>query len=137
MVKYLNFLTGVPEPPALAGGQNVRTGSDRDGARYDAILERASLEEMWQPQLPAELDSNGNKGFVTDVGLVYFIDARNGRKLVGHGGDQNGFISYIDFQPATRTASIIVMNTNVAYPANTPPEMDVVSKLRKAVRSLF
>jgi CubicO group peptidase (beta-lactamase class C family) len=125
MVKYLNFLTG------------VRTGSDSDWTPHDSILKRSSLEEMWQPQLPAAADANGNPGFTTDIGLIYFIDTRNNRKLIGHGGDQNGFLSYIDVEPATRTASIIVMNTNVSYPANTPPENDVVNKLRHALRSLY
>ena len=131
MVKYLNFLTGSDAD----GIAKVRTGSDR--VLYDSILKRSSLEEMWQPQLPATVDANGNPGFTTDIGLIYFIDTRNNRKLVGHGGDQNGFLSYIDFEPATRTASIIVMNTNVIYSANTPAEKNVVSRLRTAIRNLF
>jgi len=56
--------------------------------------------------------------------------------LIGHGGDQNGFISYIDFEPATRQASVIVFNTNV-IPDGTPPEKDVVARLRNAVRLLY
>jgi CubicO group peptidase (beta-lactamase class C family) len=133
MVKYLNFLTGIGRD----GIAKVRTGSGSDWALYDSILERSSLEEMWQPQLPAASDANGNPGFTTDIGLIYFIDTRNNRKLIGHGGDQNGFLSYIEVEPSTRTASIIVMNTNVSYPANTPPEKDVVSNLRNAVRGLY
>jgi Beta-lactamase class C and other penicillin binding proteins len=126
MVKYLNFLTG-----------KVRTGSDSDWVPYDSVLKRSSLEEMWQPQLPAAVDANGNPGFTTDVGLIFFLDTRNNRKLIGHGGDQNGFLSYIDIEPKTRTASLIVMNTNVTYPNGTPPEGNVVSKLRTAARGLF
>jgi CubicO group peptidase (beta-lactamase class C family) len=95
MVKYLNFLIGDPK---------------RQG-EYDGILKRETLEEMWQPRLKAEVDANGNPGFTTDIGLIYFIDQRNGRKLIGHGGDQNGFISYLEFEPTTRTASLMVMNT--------------------------
>lgn len=121
MIKYLNFLIGDPKKQTV----------------YDGVLKRSSLEEMWQPQLPTEIDANGNKGFTTDIGLIYFLNRRNGRTFLGHGGDQNGFISYIDFEPASRSASIIVFNTNVIYPADTPPEKDVVSKLRMAVRQLF
>ncbi len=121
MVKYLNFLTG----------------DSRRQPEYDVVLMRGSLEEMWQPALKAETDANGNAGFTTDIGLIYFIDSRNGRKLIGHGGDQNGFISYIDVEPATRTASIIVVNTNVVYPANTPAERDVYARLRRAVRGAY
>src|SRR5690606_10897014 len=94
MVKYLNFLIGEPKRQA----------------DYDVVLKRTSLEEMWRPQLKAEVDANGNPGFATDIGLIYFIDQRNSRKLIGHGGDQNGFISYLEFEPATHTASLMVMN---------------------------
>ena len=119
MVKYLSFLTG-----------------SGDRATNDIVLKRASLEEMWQPQLPTTLDANGNSGFTTDIGLIYFLNRRDNRTLIGHGGDQNGFISYIDFEPATRQASVIVFNTNV-IPDGTPPEKDVVARLRNAVRLLY
>jgi CubicO group peptidase (beta-lactamase class C family) len=121
MVKYLNFLIGDPKKQDL----------------YNDVLKRASLEEMWQPQLPTAVDANGNNGFTTDIGLIYFLNRRDGHTFLGHGGDQNGFISYIDFEPATRKASVIVFNTNVIYPANTPPEKDVVSRLRNDIRKLY
>ncbi len=125
MVKYLKFLTG------------VRTGSGSDWILYDTVLKRSSLEEMWKPQLPTTVDANGNNGFTTDIGLIYFLNRRDGRTFLGHGGDQNGFISYIDFEPATRQASIIVFNTNVIYPDNTPADKDVVSRLRNEIRKLY
>ena len=123
MIKYVNFLLG--------------TGSSSDRILYENILKRSSLEEMWQPQLKTETDANGNRGFTTDIGLIFFLDTTLARRHLGHGGDQNGFISYIDFDPDKRAASIIVFNTNVIYPENTPAEKDVVSRLRKAVRILF
>lgn len=125
MVKYLSFLTG-----AGTGGGSVPLA-------YDAVLKRSSLEEMWQPQLSAATDANGISGFTTDIGLIFFLDRRDGRTFIGHGGDQNGFLSYIDFEPATRQASIIAVNTNVIYPANTPAEKVAVNKLRLAIRALF
>src|SRR5215207_5960778 len=117
MIKYVNFLNGA---------------RDRD-----LVIKRSSLEEMWQPQLPTPVDANGNSGFTTDIGLIYFLNRRDGRTFLGHGGDQNGFISYIDFEPATRQASVIVFNTNVIYPDGTPAEKDVVSRLRNEVRKLY
>jgi hypothetical protein len=121
MVKYLNFLTGDPKKQDI----------------YDGVLKRTSLEEMWKPQLPTMIDSNGNRGFTTDIGLIFFQNRMEGRKFIGHGGDQNGFISYIDLEPATRQASILVFNTNVIYPANTPSEKDVVGRLRTAIGNLY
>ena len=55
---------------------------------------------------------------------------------LGHGGDQNGFISYLEFNPAKKTASLIVFNTNIIYPAGTSAEGDLVMRLRKQVRML-
>jgi len=85
MIKYLNFLTGDVTKKDV----------------YDGVLRRSSLEEMWKSQLPTTVDANGNSGFTTDVGLIYFLNRREGHTFLGHGGDQNGFISYIDFEPAT------------------------------------
>jgi len=121
MVKYLNFLVGDPKKKDV----------------YDGVLKRASLEEMWRPQIKAVVDANDNSGFTTDIGLIFFLDQRVKTLHLGHGGDQNGFISYIDFEPAKREASIMVFNTNIILPDNTPPEKDIVSNLRRAVRGLF
>ncbi len=121
MVKYLNFLVGDLKMRDV----------------YDSILKRSSLQEMWQPQIKTATDSNGSKGFTTDMGLIFFLDTTLSPTHLAHGGDQNGFISYIDFDPAKREASILILNTNLILPDKTPPEKDMVGKLRRAVRSLF
>lgn len=121
MIRYLNFLVGDPKK------QDV----------YEGVLKRSSLEEMWRPQIKTEADANGNKGFTTDIGLIFFLDTTLGPTHLGHGGDQNGFISYIDFDPAKREASVIVFNTNLILADNTPPEKDMVGKLRRALRALY
>lgn len=120
MIKYLNFLIGDANKKEI----------------YEGVLKRSSLEEMFQPTISAPLDANGNAGFSTDIGLIYFLDRRGGETFLGHGGDQNGFISYIEFNRKKHTASILVFNTNIILPDNTPPEKDTVGKLRKAVREL-
>jgi len=121
MIRYLSFLVGGPSKKDV----------------YDGVLKRSSLEEMWQPQIKASVDANGNADFTTDIGLIFFLDQRVPTQHLGHGGDQNGFISYIDFEPKKSAASIMVFNTNVLYPDNTPAEKDVVFRLRKAERKLF
>jgi CubicO group peptidase (beta-lactamase class C family) len=120
MIKYLNFLIGDVSKKEI----------------YDTVLKRSSLEEMFRQTIPAPLDANGNAGFTTGIGLNFFIDERGGETYLGHGGDQNGFISYIEFNQKKRTASVLVFNTNLILPDNTPPEKDMVGKLRKAVRAL-
>ena len=120
MTKYLNFLIGDESKKEI----------------YEGVLKRSSLEEMFQPTIAAPLDANGNAGFTTDIGLIFFSDKRGGETFLGHGGDQNGFISYIEFNLKKRTASILIFNTNIILPDNTPLEKDTVGKLRKAIRQL-
>lgn len=121
MIKYLNFLIGDP------GKKEI----------YEMVLRRSSLEEMFQATIAAPSDANGNGGFTTDIGLIFFLDKRAGGEIyLGHGGDQNGFISYIEFNQKKRTASVLVFNTNIILPQGTPAEKDPVGKLRRAVRQL-
>ena len=121
MVKYLTFLIGDPAKRDI----------------YDGVLKRSSLEEMWQPQIKAEVDANGNAGFTTDIGLIFFLDRRLPTLHIGHGGDQNGFISYIDVEPKKQAAAVMVFNTNIIMPRGSSAESDPVYKLRTAERRLF
>ena len=119
MVKYLNFLIG-------------------DAAKkdiYENVLKRASLEEMWQPIVESNENANGNPVKGLQVGLSFFIDSQRG--LIGHSGDQNGFIMYIDFQPKTRSASILAFNTDLQLSDDTPTEKNPSVIIRTALRKLF
>ncbi len=119
MVKYLNFLVGDPTK------QNV----------YEGVLKRSSLEEMWLPVVETNSDANENPSDVSNVGLTFFINRQNG--LIGHSGDQNGFIMYIDFHPKKRAASIMAFNTNLQSSGDTPPEKNPVWVMRTALRKMF
>lgn len=119
MVKYLNFLVGD------AAKKDV----------YENVLKRASLEEMWQPIVESNENANGNPDKGLKVGLSFFIDTR--RDLIGHSGDQNGFIMYIDFNPKTRCASILAFNTDLQLSDDTPTEKNPLAVIRAALRKLF
>ncbi|RSY88826.1 class A beta-lactamase-related serine hydrolase [Sphingomonas koreensis] len=96
MAKYAAFLIGDP-------GRK---------AEYDLILKRASLEEMWQPQLPAGEDfSQGRMAPTTQVGLSFFIDRVDGIRVIGHNGDQNGFRAYLSLCPDKGVATLLAFNT--------------------------
>jgi CubicO group peptidase (beta-lactamase class C family) len=95
MMKYLGFLIG--------------GGPTRDV--YEGVLARASLEEMFTPLLPVESDGNDQ----VQIGLNFFVEDRQGFHLVGHGGDQNGFISHIYICPALGAGYAVAFNTQ------TPP----------------
>ena len=99
------------------GGLNAPFG---DMARYLAflsagegpVLRRASLDEMFTPQIRAA-DGEGGSGDDVQAGLSSFIERHHGVELVGHSGDQNGFISHLYIHRPSRSGYIVAFNTNV------------------------
>lgn len=104
LATYAAFLTG-------------STGGDPDLARlHDAVLSRATLQEMWQPVLPV-----GETGPNQDMGLGFFLwkDGRN--TFIGHTGSQAGFRAFLWINPANSTAVIAVINTDNRLPGGQDP----------------
>lgn len=105
MARYAAFLLGDPARKA----------------DYDLVLKRASLEEMWQPRLPAGEDfSQGRMAPTTQVGLSFFIDRVEGIRVVGHNGDQNGFRAYLSLCPDQGVATLLAFNTETRGVRNDP-----------------
>jgi CubicO group peptidase (beta-lactamase class C family) len=103
LVKYTAFLTNAMLPGMSRG-------------RYDVVLSRKSLEEMWQRGLPmtAGYESNPQQW----MGLSFFIRERNGQRILGHTGSQAGFRSFFYFDPSNGMAVIAAFNTtNTVAPA--------------------
>ena len=105
LVTYANFLAG-----STGGGRTT-------AARYEMVLSRRTLEEMWRVVVPVEQGAAASES----VGLGFFVrgGAGSGAQplVVGHTGEQSGFRSSIQINPATRTAIIHVVNgTNDARP---------------------
>ena len=92
---YLSFLTGASRgDTALAN-------------RYETVLRRSSLEEMWRVVVPI-----GSQDDIPGaVGLSFFVFERGHNRLVGHTGDQANFRSFFYLRPDTRTAIVTVLNT--------------------------
>jgi len=103
LVKYAAFLTNALLP-----------GMSRD--RYDVVLSRQSLEEMWRPGMPM---SQGYESSPKQwMGLSFFVLDRNGQRILGHTGSQAGFRSFYYFDPANGMAVIAAFNTtNTSSPA--------------------
>ena len=84
------------------------TGADGGDAarhrRFESVLARNTLEEMWRAVVPA--------GRSESMGLGFFLREQDGRRLVGHTGDQGGFRSFLYFDPARRFGVIAVVNTS-------------------------
>jgi CubicO group peptidase (beta-lactamase class C family) len=99
MGKYLEFLLGDPERSET----------------YDGILKRSSIQEMFRPELKITARDPSNPNGPDDhdsVGLSCFIREDHGRRFIGHGGNQNGFISHFYIQPETRSAYVVNFNTD-------------------------
>ena len=107
MARYLAFLSG--------------SGDSAVAATYNTVLKRTSLEEMWTPQIRAS-EGEGVNGTDSQAALSFFVeqwplDSRRSLgtgpvELVGHSGDQNGFISHLYLHRPSRTAWAISLNTD-------------------------
>lgn len=103
LAKYAAFLTNAVIP-----------GMSRE--RYDVVLKRSSLEEMWKPGKP--MSQSYESAPDQWMGLSFFVLERNGQRILGHTGSQAGFRSFLYFNPATKSAVIAVFNTtNYSSPA--------------------
>ena len=102
MARYLAFLIGTPPAAGAA-----------------PVLRRASLEEMWTPQIPAA-DGEGATGPRAQAGLSFFIEQHGGVELIGHSGNQNGFISHLYLHRPTATGYVVSFNTDVAASKSSP-----------------
>lgn len=96
MAKWLAFLIG----GAGAAGEKE-------------VLKRASVDEMFTPQIRAA-DGEGGSGDDVQAGLSCFIERHGGVELVGHSGDQNGFISHLYLHRPSASGYIVSFNTDVS-----------------------
>jgi hypothetical protein len=89
---------------------------------------------MWTPQIRAT-NGEGVNGADSSAALSFFVEKWNGVELVGHSGDQNGFISHLYLHRPSRTAWVISMNTDTAASANgtRPSSRDVDMAVRQLI----
>src|SRR6185295_18392696 len=108
------------------------------GSTTDAgVLKRSSLDEMFTPQVRAA-DGEGGSGGDVQAGLSCFVERHLGVELIGHSGDQNGFISHLYVHRPSRSGYIVSFNTDVASkrdPRHTTRAVD--NDLRDAVAREF
>ena len=107
-----------PLPEALAPRPAGRlTGSGADAGRFlmaqlqrsPEVLQPATWEQMWSSGLGPE--SLGNLSKASFMGLGYYDKSRNGRRIIGHGGDlTSGYHSDFQIYPDDGTGIFISLN---------------------------
>ena len=95
LATYLAYLTNSP------GGKLPKE-------RYDVILKRSSLEEMWKPVVSTASGYGAENDF---MGLSFFGVKRDGVTYMGHTGSQAGFRAFMYFDPTKHTAVLVAFNT--------------------------
>ncbi|MCC6165451.1 MAG: beta-lactamase family protein [Acidobacteria bacterium] len=103
----------------------------------ETILAPASLLEMATPQIAAR-DGEGTSGADVRAGLSCFIERHDGVELVGHSGNQNGFISHLYVHRPSRSGYVVSFNTHVTEasdPRNTTRAVD--DSLRDAIVNAY
>jgi CubicO group peptidase (beta-lactamase class C family) len=122
MAKYLRFLLA------------TESTEHREHAPYATVLKRSSLEEMWTPQIRAA-EGEGVNGSDSSAALSFFVERYGGVELVGHSGDQNGFISHLYLHRPSRTGWVISMNTDTtpSKDGSRPGSRDADMAVRKLI----
>lgn len=68
---------------------------------------------MWTPQIRAS-EGEGVNGADSQAALSFFVEKWGAVQLIGHSGDQNGFISHLYLHRPSRTAWVVSFNTDTA-----------------------
>lgn len=91
---YIGFLT------------DASGGDEQLEQRFDTVLQRPTVEEMWQPprSVTAPLEDEY-------IGLAFFVRGRGEHRIIGHTGGQGGFNSMMYFNPITRRGVVAAFNT--------------------------
>jgi len=83
----------------------------------ETVLKASSREELFTRQIRAT-DGEGGSGDDVWAGLSCFVERHHGVELVGHSGDQNGFISHLYFHRPSKSGYIVSFNTDASSQTN-------------------
>ena len=105
MARYLGFLIGNPSRP-----------------EYESVLRRSSLEEMWKPVIKAN-DGEGGSGTDVQAALSFFVERHGIVEVIGHSGNQNGFLSHLYLHIPSRSAYVVAFNTDASSKSRGKPRI--------------
>jgi CubicO group peptidase (beta-lactamase class C family) len=105
---WLSFLT------------NATHGDAATQQRYDIVLKRSTLQEMWRPLFPTAASKDPSprqpEGWTESIGLSFFVVQGGSATFIGHTGSQAGFLAFIYFNPANGKAVVAALNTGSDLP---------------------
>ena len=107
VARYVAFLTNATGADIPMRGEPAPKTDAATRTLYETIIRRPTLESMWEPRFPVGPDSTGEW-----MGLSFFIERHPGGRIVGHTGSQAGFRSFFYWNPASRAAVILAVNTS-------------------------
>jgi hypothetical protein len=89
---------------------------------------------MWTPQVRAAA-GEGTNGSDSQAALSFFVEKYGGVTLIGHSGDQNGFISHLYLHLPSRTGYVVSFNTDTtaSAAAKRPGTRDIDASLRDLI----
>lgn len=80
------------------------------------IISKQSLEQIHSPQIPCQLVPwKFDEIQFSSYGLGWFIESFRGKRHIHHGGNIDGFSSYISFLPDENIAVIILSNLSTPF----------------------
>ena len=68
-------------------------------------------------------DGEGGSGSDVRTALSFFIERHRGVELVGHSGNQNGFLSHLYLHRPSRSAYVVAFNTDVSSASRGKPRI--------------
>lgn len=120
MAYYIGFLIG--------GGE--------DEKRYEEVLARASLEQMWQPALTMSDPVAPSASDSDSIGLIFFLPA-GGARIVGHTGSQSAFNAFLYVDLDAGTAAIAAFNSEGVERADGSRRPDASATLNAVRTRIF
>ena len=100
---------------------NATRGDSAFRRRYDAVISRRTLDEMWLPVV----GSGGSGADAQSVGLGFFLWQDGAARIIGHTGSQAGFLSFLWLNPSSSTAIVVALNTDSDIPGSPSPLGDI------------
>jgi len=80
-------------------------------------------------------DGEGGSGSDVQAALSFFVERHRNVEVIGHSGNQNGFLSHLYLHRPSRYAYVVAFNTDASSKSNSKPRItrDVDDAVRDRV----